>query len=44
MDLVLLDVELPDGTGFDVIRRIGTDRMPAVVFVTAYDKYAIQAF
>ena len=44
LDLVLLDVELPDGTGFDVIRRIGPDRMPAVVFVTAYDKYAIRAF
>ena len=44
VDLVLLDVELPDGKGFDVIRRVGTDRMPAVVFVTAYDKYAIQAF
>ena len=43
-DLVLLDVEMPDGTGFDVIRRIGPERMPAVVFVTAYDKYAIQAF
>ena len=37
-------MELPDGKGFDVIRRIGPDRMPAVVFVTAYDKYAIQAF
>jgi len=44
VDLVLLDVELPDGTGFDVIRRIGPERMPVVVFVTAYDKYAIQAF
>jgi two-component system LytT family response regulator len=44
LDLVLLDVQLPDGTGFDVIRRIGTERMPDVVFVTAYDKYAIQAF
>jgi len=44
MDLVLLDVELPDGTGFDLIRRIGPERMPAIVFVTAYDKYAIQAF
>jgi two-component system, LytTR family, response regulator len=44
MDLVLLDVELPDGTGFDLIRRIGPERMPAVVFVTAYDKYAIRAF
>jgi two-component SAPR family response regulator len=44
VDLVLLDVELPDGKGFDVIRRMGPERMPAVVFVTAYDKYAIQAF
>jgi two-component system, LytTR family, response regulator len=43
-DLVLLDVQLPDGTGFDVIRQIGPGRMPAVVFVTAYDQYAIQAF
>lgn len=43
-DLILLDVELPDGTGFDVIRKIGPERMPALVFITAYDKYAIQAF
>jgi two-component system LytT family response regulator len=44
LDLVLLDVQLPDGTGFDVVREIGVQQMPAVVFVTAYDKYAIQAF
>ena len=44
IDAVLLDIELPDGSGFDVIRRTGAERMPAVVFVTAYDKYAIQAF
>jgi two-component system LytT family response regulator len=44
LDLVLLDVQMPDGTGFDVIRQIGPQWMPAVVFVTAYDKYAIQAF
>jgi len=43
-DLVLLDVQMPDGTGFDVIREIGPQHMPAVIFVTAYDKYAIQAF
>lgn len=43
-DLVLLDVQMPDGTGFDVIRQIGPQSMPAVVFVTAYDSYAIQAF
>ncbi len=44
IDLVLLDVQLPDGTGFDVVRQVGPDHMPAVVFVTAYDQYAIQAF
>jgi two-component system LytT family response regulator len=43
-DVALLDVEMPDGTGFDVIRRVGPKQMPAVVFVTAYDQYAIQAF
>lgn len=43
-DLVLLDVQLPDGKGFDVVREIGPQQMPAVVFVTAYDSYAIQAF
>lgn len=43
-NLVLLDVQMPDGTGFDVIREVGVPNMPAVVFVTAYDKYAIQAF
>jgi two-component system LytT family response regulator/two-component system response regulator LytT len=41
---VLLDVQLPDGTGFDVVREVGPARMPAVVFVTAYDQYAVQAF
>jgi two-component system LytT family response regulator len=44
IDLVLLDVRLPDGTGFDVVREVGPQHMPAVVFVTAYDKYAIAAF
>ena len=43
-DLVFLDVEMPGATGFDVIEAIGADRMPFVVFVTAYDKYAIKAF
>lgn len=42
--LVLLDVQLPDGTGFDVVRQVGPEHMPAVIFVTAYDHYAIQAF
>jgi two-component system, LytTR family, response regulator len=43
-DLVFLDVEMPGGSGFDVIEAIGADRMPFVIFVTAYDKYAIRAF
>jgi len=43
-DLALLDIQLPDGTGFDVVERLGAARMPAVVFLTAYDHYAIQAF
>jgi two-component system LytT family response regulator len=43
-DLVFLDVEMPGANGFDVIEAIGADRMPFVVFVTAYDKYAIKAF
>ncbi len=43
-DLVLLDVQMPEGGGFDVVRRIGVERMPAVVFVTAYDQHALAAF
>lgn len=43
-DLVFLDVQMPGGTGFDVVRAIGVDRMPVVVFATAYDQYALQAF
>jgi len=41
-DLVLLDVQMPSGTGFDVLD--GLDPAPAVVFVTAYDAYAVRAF
>lgn len=43
-DLVFLDVQMPGCDGFEVIRSIGPDRMPTVVFVTAYDEYALQAF
>jgi len=43
-DLVFLDVQMPGATGFDVIESIGVDRMPPVVFVTAYDRYALKAF
>ncbi len=43
-DLVLLDVQMHDGTGLDVVEQVGPERMPAVVFVTAYDDYAVKAF
>lgn len=43
-DLVLLDVQLPDCTGLDVVRQVGPERMPMVIFVTAYDQYALNAF
>jgi len=43
-DLVFLDVQMPGMTGLDVIEAVGADRMPAVVFVTAYDEYALEAF
>jgi two-component system LytT family response regulator len=43
-DLVFLDVQMPEMDGFTVVREIGAEQMPAVVFVTAHDQYAIQAF
>ena len=42
--LVFLDVQMPGATGFEVIDAIGADRMPFVIFVTAYDHYALRAF
>jgi two-component system LytT family response regulator len=43
-DLVFLDVEMPEVDGFDVIEMLGSETPRAVVFVTAYDKYAVRAF
>jgi two-component system, LytTR family, response regulator len=43
-DIVFLDVQMPEMDGFVVVRTIGAEYMPAVVFVTAHDQYAIQAF
>jgi CheY-like chemotaxis protein len=43
-DLVFLDLQMPGMDGFKVIEAIGVDRMPAIVFVTAYDEYAVRAF
>ena len=41
-DLVFLDIEMPDGTGFDLLQRVGSPRF-MVVFFTAHNKYAISA-
>lgn len=41
-DLVFMDIEMPELNGFDVVEQI--DRTPAIVFVTAYNDYAIKAF
>jgi two-component system, LytTR family, response regulator len=43
-DLVFLDVQMPGKTGIEVVRDIGAERMPATIFVTAFDQYALQAF
>ncbi len=43
-DLLFLDVQMPGLDGFDVVRRLQPDAMPMVVFVTAYDHYAVSAF
>lgn len=43
-DLVLLDVQMPELDGFGVLAQVGVERMPAVIFVTAYDRYALHAF
>jgi two-component system, LytTR family, response regulator len=43
-DLLFLDVQMPEIGGFEVIGRRGVERMPVVVFLTAYDQFAIRAF
>ena len=43
-DLVFLDVQMPAITGIEVVSTIGAARMPAIVFVTAYEQYAVRAF
>src|SRR3954447_8380568 len=43
-DLVFLDVQMPGSSGFDVIETVGAARMPFVIFVTAFDRYALRAF
>jgi two-component system LytT family response regulator len=43
-DLVFLDIQMPELDGFGVIQEVGADRMPAILFVTAYDRFALKAF
>jgi two-component system LytT family response regulator len=43
-DLVFLDVQMPKKSGLDVVKEIGAEQMPMTIFVTAYDRYALQAF
>ena len=43
-DVVFLDVQMPEMDGFAVLESIGTDRLPEIIFATAYEQYAIRAF
>ena len=43
-DMVFLDVQMPECDGFDVLEQLGGDQPAAIVFVTAYDQYALRAF
>ncbi len=43
-DLLLLDIQMPEMDGFEVLRVVGPDRVPQVIFVTAYDQFALRAF
>lgn len=43
-DLLFLDVQMPEVDGFDVVEALGKDLPAAVIFVTAYDEYAVRAF
>jgi len=44
VDAVFLDIAMPGLSGLDVVERIGPDAMPAVVFITAFDEFAVRAF
>ena len=43
-DLLILDIQMPGMTGFDVIKELQADVMPMVIFCTAYQRYAVEAF
>lgn len=42
--LVFLDVQMPEGSGFDVLEALESERRPVIIFVTAFDSYAVRAF
>lgn len=44
IDLLLLDIEMPELNGLDLLNELGDKKKPLVVFITAYDEYAVQAF
>jgi len=43
-DLVFLDIQMPGISGFEVVRQLDLETMPIILFLTAYDEYAVQAF
>lgn len=43
-DVVLLDIQMPGGSGFDVISAVGAERMPVTLFISAHDEFALRAF
>jgi two-component system LytT family response regulator len=43
-DIVFLDIQMPELDGFGVVERVGPERMPVIVFVTAFDRFALRAF
>jgi two-component system LytT family response regulator len=43
-DLIFLDVQMPHVNGFEVVRALRIDKIPAIIFVTAFDKHALEAF
>lgn len=43
-DLLFLDIQMPGMNGFDVLAKIDASKIPAIIFVTAFDQYALQAF
>lgn len=43
-DLVFLDVQMPQGSGFDVLEALPPEEMPVIVFITAHDRHALEAF